>query len=151
MLVSVWTLDGKVFVKTSPGGTPIRIFDFNDLECLWFELSENFSYALNQPARHKYFHLAFLLSTGKGFTGYWKKVLLESILFCSVLFAVFFVFVSSNFIAISVIFVARVNLDNYNNHLLYTVLWAVTIVVKFCHLMSGELGKQPKGEASFLI
>ena len=34
MLVSVWTLDGKVFVKTSPGGTPIRIFDFNDLECL---------------------------------------------------------------------------------------------------------------------
>ena len=34
MLVSVWTLDGKVFVKTSPGGTPIRIFDHNDLECL---------------------------------------------------------------------------------------------------------------------
>ena len=32
MLVRVWTLDEKVFVKTSPGGTPIRIFDYNDLE-----------------------------------------------------------------------------------------------------------------------
>ena len=33
-LVSVWTLDGKVYVKTSPSGSPIRIYclcDLNDL------------------------------------------------------------------------------------------------------------------------
>ena len=45
------------------------------------------------------------------------------LLFFVCLFFCFFVFfVSSNFIAISVVFVARVNLDNYNNHLLYTVI-----------------------------
>ena len=26
LLMIVWTLDGKVYVKTSPQGTPIRIF-----------------------------------------------------------------------------------------------------------------------------
>ena len=30
-LMSVWTLDGKVYVKTSPRGTPIRIFAEEDL------------------------------------------------------------------------------------------------------------------------
>ena len=34
MIVSVWTLDGKVYVKTSPAGTPIRIYEFNDLDGL---------------------------------------------------------------------------------------------------------------------
>ena len=34
MIVSVWTLDGKVFVKTSPAGTPIRIYEFIDLDGL---------------------------------------------------------------------------------------------------------------------
>ena len=31
LLMSVWTLDGKVYVKTSPRGTPIRIFAEEDL------------------------------------------------------------------------------------------------------------------------
>jgi len=26
LLLSAWTIDGKVFVKTSPDGTPVRIF-----------------------------------------------------------------------------------------------------------------------------
>ena len=43
----------------------ITTSNVSDLNC-----QKNFSYALNQPARHSYFHLAFLLSTGKGFTGY---------------------------------------------------------------------------------
>ena len=30
-LLSVWTLDGKVYVKTSPRGSPIRIFAEEDL------------------------------------------------------------------------------------------------------------------------
>lgn len=34
MLVSVWTLDGKIYCKTSPEGNPIRIFDYSDLDCL---------------------------------------------------------------------------------------------------------------------
>ena len=33
-LLSVWTLDGKIYVKTSPEGTPIRINELEDLECL---------------------------------------------------------------------------------------------------------------------
>ena len=32
LLLSVWTLDGNIFVKTSPEGTPIRIFEESDLE-----------------------------------------------------------------------------------------------------------------------
>ena len=31
MLLSVWTLDGEIFVKTSPEGRPIRIYEENDL------------------------------------------------------------------------------------------------------------------------
>ena len=34
IIVSVWTLDGKVYVKTSPAGTTIRIYEFNDLDGL---------------------------------------------------------------------------------------------------------------------
>lgn len=34
MLSSVWTMDGKIFVKTYPEGRPIRIHDANDLEDL---------------------------------------------------------------------------------------------------------------------
>ena len=34
MLLSVWTLDGKIFVKTSPEGRPIRIYEENDLVSL---------------------------------------------------------------------------------------------------------------------
>ena len=30
-LLSIWTLDGKVYVKTSPRGSPIRIFAEEDL------------------------------------------------------------------------------------------------------------------------
>ena len=33
-LFSVWTLDGKIFVKTSPDGSPIRIFSAEDLDNL---------------------------------------------------------------------------------------------------------------------
>ena len=33
-LLSVWTLDGKVYVKTSPDGSPIRIFSEEDLDNL---------------------------------------------------------------------------------------------------------------------
>ena len=33
-LFSVWTLDGKIFVKTSPDGSPIRIFSEEDLDNL---------------------------------------------------------------------------------------------------------------------
>ena len=33
-LLSVWTLDGKVYVKTSPEGRPIKIKDLEDLESL---------------------------------------------------------------------------------------------------------------------
>ena len=33
-LVSVWTLDGKVYVKTSPSGSPIRINFLSDLNDL---------------------------------------------------------------------------------------------------------------------
>ena len=34
MIVSVWTFDCKVYVKTLPAGTPIRIHEFNDLDGL---------------------------------------------------------------------------------------------------------------------
>lgn len=34
LLLSVWTLDGKIFVKTSPSGTPIRIMELEDLEAI---------------------------------------------------------------------------------------------------------------------
>ena len=33
-LVSVWTIDGKIFVKTSPNGTPVRINSEYDLDNL---------------------------------------------------------------------------------------------------------------------
>ena len=32
LLSSVWTLDGKVFVKTSPSGNPVRIYSEDDLD-----------------------------------------------------------------------------------------------------------------------
>ena len=32
LLLSAWTIDGKVFVKTSPDGTPVRIFCDTDLD-----------------------------------------------------------------------------------------------------------------------
>ena len=34
ILLSVWTLDGKIYVKTSPEGRPIKIYDLEDLEDL---------------------------------------------------------------------------------------------------------------------
>ena len=34
LLFSVWTHDGKIFVKTSPDGRPIRIYDHSDLDSL---------------------------------------------------------------------------------------------------------------------
>ena len=34
LLLSVWTLDGKIFVKTSPNGSPIRINELEDLEAI---------------------------------------------------------------------------------------------------------------------
>ena len=33
-LLSVWSLDGKIFVKTSPYGSPVRIFSEEDLDQL---------------------------------------------------------------------------------------------------------------------
>ena len=33
-ITSVWTMDGKVYVKTSPDGNPTRIFSENDLDAL---------------------------------------------------------------------------------------------------------------------
>ena len=33
-IISVWTMDGKVFVKTSPDGNPVRIFTEEDLDAL---------------------------------------------------------------------------------------------------------------------
>ena len=34
LIQSIWTLDGKVLVKTSPGGSPVRIFCLEDLDDL---------------------------------------------------------------------------------------------------------------------
>ena len=34
LLTSFWTIDGKIFVKTSPNGDPVRIFSFYDLDNL---------------------------------------------------------------------------------------------------------------------
>ncbi|XP_078355095.1 uncharacterized protein LOC144639688, partial [Oculina patagonica] len=34
MIISAWTIDGKLFVKTSPDGAPIRIYSEEDLEDL---------------------------------------------------------------------------------------------------------------------
>ena len=34
LVISAWSLDGKIFVKTSPSGTPIRIYEKEDLENL---------------------------------------------------------------------------------------------------------------------
>ena len=34
VLVSVWTLDGKIFAKASPDGSPIRIFSEEQLDNL---------------------------------------------------------------------------------------------------------------------
>ena len=35
VLLSVWTLDCKIYVKTSPEGRPIKINDLEDLENVW--------------------------------------------------------------------------------------------------------------------
>ena len=34
LLTSFWTIDGKIFVKTSPSGDPVRIFSYYDLDNL---------------------------------------------------------------------------------------------------------------------
>jgi len=34
LVLSAWSMDGKIFVKTSPDGGPIRIYDKSDLENL---------------------------------------------------------------------------------------------------------------------
>ena len=34
LLLSVWTLDDKIFVKTSPEGSPIKINEIEDLETI---------------------------------------------------------------------------------------------------------------------
>jgi len=34
MITSTWTMDGKIFVKTSPSGTPVRIYCVEDLDDL---------------------------------------------------------------------------------------------------------------------
>lgn len=34
LLVSAWSIDGKIFVKTSPEGSPIRIYCEDDLNVL---------------------------------------------------------------------------------------------------------------------
>ena len=34
LLVSAWSMDGKIFIKTSPEGRPLRVYDKNDLENL---------------------------------------------------------------------------------------------------------------------
>ena len=34
LVFSAWSLDGKIFVKTSPEGDPIRIYEQSDLEDL---------------------------------------------------------------------------------------------------------------------
>ncbi|KAL9975808.1 hypothetical protein ACROYT_G013013 [Oculina patagonica] len=34
LIISAWSMDGKIFVKTSPEGTPIRIYKEEDLENL---------------------------------------------------------------------------------------------------------------------
>ena len=36
VLLSVWTIDGRVFVKTSPDRAPIRIFHEEDFEDMGF-------------------------------------------------------------------------------------------------------------------
>ena len=33
-LLSVWSMDGKIYVKTSPAGRPIRINEIEDLDSL---------------------------------------------------------------------------------------------------------------------
>ena len=35
LLVSAWSIDGKIFIKTSPEGRPLRVYDKNDLENLF--------------------------------------------------------------------------------------------------------------------
>lgn len=34
MIQSVWSMDGKLYVKTSPSGMPVRIFCEDDLNTL---------------------------------------------------------------------------------------------------------------------
>jgi len=34
MITSTWTMDGKIFVKTSPSGAPVRIYSVEDLDDL---------------------------------------------------------------------------------------------------------------------
>ena len=34
MITSTWTMDGKIFVKTSPNGAPVRIYSEEDLDDL---------------------------------------------------------------------------------------------------------------------
>ena len=33
-LLSIWSMDGKIYVKTSPSGRPIRINEIEDLDFL---------------------------------------------------------------------------------------------------------------------
>ena len=33
-VLNLWTIDGKIFVKTSPGGAPVRIYSTGDLSDL---------------------------------------------------------------------------------------------------------------------
>ena len=33
-LLSVWSMDGSIYVKTSPQGKPVRINELKDLNCL---------------------------------------------------------------------------------------------------------------------
>ena len=39
LLLSVWTLDSKIFVKTSPEGSPIKINEIEDLETIYITVS----------------------------------------------------------------------------------------------------------------
>lgn len=34
-LLSAWSMDGTVFVKTSPDGRPVKVIELEDLENLW--------------------------------------------------------------------------------------------------------------------
>ena len=36
-VLSVWSMDGKIYVKTSPQGTPIKINELEDLDYLWLD------------------------------------------------------------------------------------------------------------------
>ena len=42
MIVSCWTPDGKIFVKTSPDGRPSRIYEDDDLQNIHFISADNY-------------------------------------------------------------------------------------------------------------